>query len=722
MQIKISATQPQADFLNLNCKFPAFIAGFGTGKSEVMCNSALLDSLEGGSDSLVAMYEPTYDLVRLILAPRMEQKLIDWGVRYNYNKSENIIYTSSGQMGDFVLRSLDNPTRIVGYESFRAKIDEIDILKMQHANEAWNKIIARNRQKPKTYNKISDKPLNTVSIFSTPEGFKFAYSKWADNPKPDYEMIQAATTSNPFLPDDYVQSLRDTYPAQLIDAYINGEFVNLTSGSVYPCFDRVKHNSSETENGSEPLIVGMDFNVNNMAACIFVQRGKEYHQVDEITKGRDTSSICETLKQKYPNRRITVYPDASGKNSSSKGASISDISIIKQFGFWVVADDANPRVKDRVNSVNKAFESGRLFINTLRCPETTRCIEQQAYDDNGEPDKKSGLDHQCFTGDTLIATSNGVEKISEMSDSGFVYGADGLLRRYNNCSITGKDKVTVSVVFEDGSVIRCTPDHKFLVDGGLWVQAKNLKGKKCLLLASQYRSLTGKDTTNAENTSQGKVTSLEVKGFIGKFGRIITVKYQMAFTFTTKITTKIITKLKTFSSFQNLSTQSTIQTVNGLLSLGEDTSIKQKSGTHRKLVESGIGNTTITTKKNCTQRFKKFAKTVGLNLLDKKGLGSVSALKTANLHTEKNQVLITSRESVSFAESYLQSTNTLKQLGVRDVIKESKTDVYCLTVDDHGCFALANGLIVSNCDSFGYPIIKLLPIIKPMTKGFTVSR
>ena len=156
MQIKLTATKPQAEFLALDCKFPAFIAGFGTGKSETMCNSAMMDSLEGGSDSLIALYEPTYDLVRLILAPRMEDKLQEWGVRYKYNKSENIIYTSNGQMGDFVLRTLDNPSRIVGYESFRAKIDEIDTLKQDHAAEAWIKIIARNRQVPSTYNKISN--------------------------------------------------------------------------------------------------------------------------------------------------------------------------------------------------------------------------------------------------------------------------------------------------------------------------------------------------------------------------------------------------------------------------------------------------------------------------------------------------------------------------------------------------------------------------------------
>ena len=62
VRISIKATEPQAAFLGMHCKFPAFVAGFGTGKSEVMCNSALLDSLEGGASSMIAMYEPTYDL------------------------------------------------------------------------------------------------------------------------------------------------------------------------------------------------------------------------------------------------------------------------------------------------------------------------------------------------------------------------------------------------------------------------------------------------------------------------------------------------------------------------------------------------------------------------------------------------------------------------------------------------------------------------------------
>lgn len=399
MKIKMVTTEPQARFLNLTCKFPAFIAGFGTGKSETMCNSALLDSLEGGSDSLIAMYEPTYDLVRLILAPRMEEKLIDWGIRYKYNKSENIIYTSSGQLGDFVLRTLDNPARIVGYESFRAKIDEIDTLKREHAADAWVKIIARNRQIPRTYRALTEKPINTVSIFSTPEGFRFAYEKWKKNPADGYEMIQASTMSNPFLPEDYVDSLRASYPPGLIDAYLNGEFVNLNGGTVYNQFDLTLNGSSEKEDGKEPLHIGMDFNVTKMAAVVFVYRNgkKELHAVDEFHNLYDTPDMIENIKMRYPGRKIIIYPDASGKNRKTVGADDSDIKLLKRAGFTVKAKDANPRVKTRVNSVNAMFCNAlgerRLFINADMCPVLVECITQQIYNDKGEPDKTAGVDH-----------------------------------------------------------------------------------------------------------------------------------------------------------------------------------------------------------------------------------------------------------------------------------------------------------------------------------------
>ena len=396
MQVNVKVTDPQREFLALDCKFPAFVAGFGTGKSEVMCTSALMDSLEGGSNSLVAMYEPTYDLVRLILAPRMEEKLLDWGIRYKYNKSENVIYTSSGQVGDFVLRTLDNPARIVGYESFRAKIDELDTLKAEHAQEAFNKIIARNRQVPETYQRQSDKPINTVSVFTTPEGFKFVYNKWAKNRAPGYELVQASTMSNPFLPNDYVQALRDSYPPQLIEAYLEGEFVNLTSGSVYTCYDRKLNSSNREIKESDHLHIGMDFNVGKMSAIVHVKDNKTTTAVDEFMGLLDTPAMILSIKNRYPNHRVTIYPDSSGKNRKSANASETDVSQLRA-AFNVIVPGRNPFVKDRIAAVQamlcNANGERRYFVNDNKCPETAESLEQQVYNKQGEPDKSHDNDH-----------------------------------------------------------------------------------------------------------------------------------------------------------------------------------------------------------------------------------------------------------------------------------------------------------------------------------------
>ena len=44
-------------------------------------------------------------------------------------------------------------------------------------------------------------------------------------------------------------------------------------------------------------------------------------------------------------------------------------------------------------AVNMGFQKGRVFVNPDTCPEAARCLEQQPYNKQGEPDKTTGLDH-----------------------------------------------------------------------------------------------------------------------------------------------------------------------------------------------------------------------------------------------------------------------------------------------------------------------------------------
>lgn len=404
----IELTIPQTDFVLSDAKYPLFVAGFGAGKSTCLAVNLLSDLGYFGAN--VAAYAPTYDLLDLILVPYLEEHLENNHIPYKFQKQKHIINVEG--YGDIILRSLDTPARIVGYQVFRSHIDELDTLPKAKAKEAWEKIIARNRQKVFVYGpnnrkiKVGEKDgaiiyqtyLNRVSAYTTPEGFNFCYERWEKNKTKSYKLYRASTRSNPHLPEDYIDTLMETYPAQLIEAYIEGLFVNLTSGSVYPKFNRIENGSSEYATDREELHVGMDFNVLKGSAVIHVIRNGNPHAVDEIHNAYDTDEQIEILKTRYPKNRIIIYPDASGNHMSSSNTSATDLQKLMNAGFEVIVNYSNPSIKDRVNNVNAMICNGkglrRYFINTETCPETVACIEQQIWGSNGLPDKSGGLDHK----------------------------------------------------------------------------------------------------------------------------------------------------------------------------------------------------------------------------------------------------------------------------------------------------------------------------------------
>jgi len=385
---EIFVTKPQSRFLRSAKRHPAFVAGFGAGKSEAMCLSAIADASHSAT-ALIGLYAPTYDLIRQITAPRMEAKLEMLGVPYKYNKLDSVIYTSFPRMGDFILRTMDNPERIIGYETYCAHADELDTLKAESARRAWGQIIARNRQRPSGI----PRPFNRASVYTTPEGFRFVYDRWVRNGGGDYEIFQAPTSSNPVLPPEYIDTLRQQYPAELIEAYIEGKFVNLTSGTVYRNYKREDHRSAEIIREGEMLHIGQDFNVGNMASAVLVQRPNGWHCVGEVVGALDTPELLDIVAEKYAGHKLIFYPDASGKSRKTNDASRTDISLIKSAGHGVKAKMSNPPVKDRILSVNNAYAKGLLWINDTEAPTIAAAQEQQAYTKNGDPDKTTGHDH-----------------------------------------------------------------------------------------------------------------------------------------------------------------------------------------------------------------------------------------------------------------------------------------------------------------------------------------
>jgi len=389
------ANIPQSIFLRMPNKHRAYVAGYGSGKTWIGSMAMGIHTLEHPGIPQ-GYFAPTYGHIRDIFFNTIEEAVFDLGLTVEIKESNKEInfFTGSIYRGTTICRSLEKPHQIIGFKIGHALIDEIDILPSNKAEVAWRKILARMR-----FNDASIK--NGIDLATTPEGFKFTYKTFVQAPneipalKENYGIIQASTYDNQKnLPDDYIPSLIETYPAELIDAYLNGQFVNLTSGTVFRNYDRLRCRSKEKIQDNEVLNIGMDFNVEHMAACIFVVRENGWHCVDELKDIYDTPAMIKIIKNRYANHRIKIYPDASGKSRKSLNASVSDLVLLKQAGFSLQVNSRNPFVKDRIIATNKQFEIGNLWVNDKACQTTARYLEQQAYDSNGEPDKKTGFDHQ----------------------------------------------------------------------------------------------------------------------------------------------------------------------------------------------------------------------------------------------------------------------------------------------------------------------------------------
>ncbi|CAH6805049.1 Phage terminase large subunit [Vibrio chagasii] len=393
---KLKLSAPQNIFLNeLNTRFRAYVGGFGSGKTFVGCLDLLL-FLMAHPRTKLGYFAPTFSMIRDVFIPTLEEaaELLGFHVDFIESHKEAHIYWGRRYYGTIICRSMDNPKYIVGFKIARALVDEIDVMDPNKADQAWKKIIARLRLKVKGVE-------NGVGVTTTPEGFQFVYKKFKKNPTKSYSMVQASTYENEeFLADGYIDSLFESYPPELIQAYLEGRFVNLSGSSIYGRFDRFLNESDKELDPTRPLLIGMDFNVNPMSAVVCQMYGTELHAVDELVlDNSDTESMAMEIKRRYPQwhekGQIDIFPDAAG-NHRQTSAKDTDHQILENHGLRVVVDGSNPRIKDRVNSMNARILNSKgerfLFVHP-RCETLIECLESQIWDDKGQPDKKQGFDH-----------------------------------------------------------------------------------------------------------------------------------------------------------------------------------------------------------------------------------------------------------------------------------------------------------------------------------------
>ena len=373
-----------------NTQILGISAGYGAGKTRALCAKAVM--LAAVNQGFIgAVMEPTGPLIRDIWQNDFENFLEAYEIPYTFRASPLPEYMLHLPGGDtkILCRSFENWSRIIGLNLAWVLADEIDTVTPRIANKAFPKILGRLRAGN----------VRQFGAASTPEGFRWMWTTFGSEQakdRQDRKLIKMRSADNPHLPPDFIERLEANYDPNLLKAYLDGEFVNLTTGTVYDRFDRTKHViSSVPDTDREPLRIGVDFNVGNMSAIIGVKLANNLLMIDEISGAHDTDALAQQIKARYPTRRIYIYPDASGGNRSTN-ATQTDIQILESYGMSNQSPRANPPVRDRVAAVQALLENGKGQVRlqvSHTCKRLIECLELQCYTEKGDPDKDAGHDH-----------------------------------------------------------------------------------------------------------------------------------------------------------------------------------------------------------------------------------------------------------------------------------------------------------------------------------------
>lgn len=372
-------------------KHPAIVGGFGCGKTRSIPLRwvRLIDwrAREQKRKARLMIVEPTYQMVRDVLVPEMQEFFNDHHIKHRYHKSNHDFVIRLNGI-DFVamLRSADKPSSLTGKTVSDAIIDEFDkITGIQNQKDVWNECIARTRKYEH----------GTVAAVTTPEGFRYTYELWQEknSDNPNFKLIRAKTRDNTFLPADYIDNLVEQYDALLAAQYLEGEFVNLNNSMAYYMFRRETHLAPCPVNPALPLYVGIDFNVNPMTAVVLQSEGNLYRVVGEyFIPNSNTRALSNLISQDWPGFVIYACPDMTG-GSRKTSADYTDIDILKQHGFQVLGT-RNIAERSRLNIVNNLFDKTRLLIDP-KCKKLVNDMEKVVTDSYGliSKEKDSQLTH-----------------------------------------------------------------------------------------------------------------------------------------------------------------------------------------------------------------------------------------------------------------------------------------------------------------------------------------
>lgn len=362
------------------------VAGYGSGKSTT--DDMILAKLTKKYwkyDVTVALFSNTISLLEKTVVADFRKWLIQTGSTYKYNGKTNSI--NIGRM-TFLMLGSGNPDDIYGPNVHVSLSDEMDELEQGKAIEAHRAITERTRL-------VLPDGRAPYSVFTTTaQGYKGTYQiieNYKDKGEP-YALVRGKTSDNTALDPGYVRRLYALYNRNEQLAFLEGHFVNLTSGRVYPDYDESVCMVPDFQvYPNEAIHIGQDLNQGYSKAVAFIIRDRTLFAVKEWSFA-DIGRAPEAFRAAFPSNPILWYPDNSGK--PILGGYVDQAQLYSVEIQWT---GRNPSILDRIFNVNKLFSASRLkvFKSLKQWP---MALKTRGFDKNGVPEKGKGStspDHVC---------------------------------------------------------------------------------------------------------------------------------------------------------------------------------------------------------------------------------------------------------------------------------------------------------------------------------------
>ena len=393
MNLKLKLYSPHAkqlEFHNSKARYRVAAWGRQSGKSTACLNELVRQAWEH-PNTRYWFVSPTYPQARIQYRRLIGMLWTCQEVMTKKNQTELRVKLINGSEISF--RSGENFDGLRGETLHGVVVDEV---RDQHP-ELW----------PLVLRPMLTTTQGWAAFVSTPNGFDSFYDM-AERSKTDkaWEFMRAPSTCNPlFTVDEYEAAKRELSEAEFAQE-INAEFRDLNSGSVYVSFGDENLALTSPLIGSGqfspmlPIVVGLDFNLSPMSWIIGQERNGDFYFFDEIyLKKSHTQEAALELVQRLRSMnlqaptQVILAGDATGKAGQRAAAGKSDYAILCEMltdagiRFENKTPDANPGVRDRINTVNAKLKSAtgtrHLFINPKTCPNLVRDFQRVTWKQGG---------------------------------------------------------------------------------------------------------------------------------------------------------------------------------------------------------------------------------------------------------------------------------------------------------------------------------------------------